>query len=195
MSSSRTIRQQETRERLLSATARVIAERGYAQATIDQIAVEAGFTKGAVYANFASKEALLLALLDRYEDHWVAAYGELLLSADPDAIADTKLVDDEDDRVWTLLERELWLLAMRSDEARTRLIDRYQRTRLGLAQRLAERDGRSAVEASDIERATLLMALDIGLAAQGLLDPTVVPSSVVARATAAVLAPVAHEAA
>ena len=53
-----------TRQRLLDAAARVIAEKGYRGATVDDIAEDAGLTKGAVYSNFQSKEDLFFALLD-----------------------------------------------------------------------------------------------------------------------------------
>ena len=51
---------------LLEAAARVYARRGFESATLDEVAEEAGFTKGAVYDHFGSKEKLLFALLDEY---------------------------------------------------------------------------------------------------------------------------------
>src|SRR5215211_7700403 len=58
-------KQEQTRERLLDAAARVFARRGYGQASVEEIAAEAGFTTGAVYSNFTGKEQLFLALADR----------------------------------------------------------------------------------------------------------------------------------
>ena len=55
-------RRQLTREHLLAAAAQVFAERGFHGATLDEVARVAGFTKGAVYSNFASKDDLFLAL-------------------------------------------------------------------------------------------------------------------------------------
>ncbi len=52
-----------TREALLSAARQVFAAEGYSSASLDQIAAEAGYTKGAVYAHFASKEDLFLELM------------------------------------------------------------------------------------------------------------------------------------
>ena len=57
-------RRQQTRDHLLEAAARVFGERGYHGASLDDIAAAAGFTKGAVYSNFKSKEDLFLALLE-----------------------------------------------------------------------------------------------------------------------------------
>jgi len=53
----------QTRTALLESAQQVFAEEGYANASLDQIAAEAGYTKGAVYAHFASKEELFLELL------------------------------------------------------------------------------------------------------------------------------------
>ena len=57
-------RQARTRRRLVDAAAHVGARRGLAAASLDEVAQVAGYTKGAVYANFASKEELFLAVLD-----------------------------------------------------------------------------------------------------------------------------------
>ena len=54
----------ETRDAILSAARRLFAERGYRGASLDEIAEVAGFSKGAVYSNWPSKEALFLELLD-----------------------------------------------------------------------------------------------------------------------------------
>ena len=52
---------EETRERLVSAAARVVAEQGYDGARVGEIAREAGLTTGAIYAHFRSKDELLAA--------------------------------------------------------------------------------------------------------------------------------------
>jgi AcrR family transcriptional regulator len=62
----RSARKAQTRERLLQAAARVYARRGFSGATLDEVAAEAGFTKGAVYSHFGSKENLLLALMEEH---------------------------------------------------------------------------------------------------------------------------------
>ncbi|HXP28525.1 MAG TPA: TetR/AcrR family transcriptional regulator [Solirubrobacteraceae bacterium] len=59
-------RRAQTRARLLEAAAQVYARQGFAGATLDEVAAEAGFTKGAVYGHFGSKENLLLALVEEY---------------------------------------------------------------------------------------------------------------------------------
>jgi AcrR family transcriptional regulator len=58
-------KREQTREEILAAASRVFADRGYEAASLDAIADEAGFSRGAVYYNFADKEELFLELLDR----------------------------------------------------------------------------------------------------------------------------------
>src|ERR1700689_292354 len=53
----------DARARLLTAAGTVFAERGYDRASLDDVAVAAGLTKGAVYSSFASKEELFYALM------------------------------------------------------------------------------------------------------------------------------------
>lgn len=79
-----------TRERLLAAAAAVFTREGYAGASIDRIAEEAGYSKGAMYSNFASKDDLFYAMFDFY------ALGQadelcrrLDAAADADAVIDT----------------------------------------------------------------------------------------------------------
>jgi AcrR family transcriptional regulator len=59
-------RKAETRSLLLDAGLRVVAERGIELASLDEVAQAAGFTKGAIYRQFPSKGAFLLALFEQY---------------------------------------------------------------------------------------------------------------------------------
>src|SRR3954467_3710905 len=54
----------DTRTKLLDAAAKVFAERGFANSSVDDVAAAAGMSKGAVYWNFDSKDDLIEALLD-----------------------------------------------------------------------------------------------------------------------------------
>ena len=59
-------RKSETRVLLLEAGLRVFSERGVELGSLDDVADAAGFTKGAIYRNFPSKGAFLLALFEQY---------------------------------------------------------------------------------------------------------------------------------
>jgi len=59
-------RKAETRTLLLEAGLRVFAERGLEVGSLDGVAQAAGFTKGAIYRQFPSKGAFVLALFEQY---------------------------------------------------------------------------------------------------------------------------------
>ena len=67
-----------TRERLLAAAERVFARHGYGGASIDLISAEAGYSKGAIYSNFESKEAVFLELLRVYMERDMAELGRIV---------------------------------------------------------------------------------------------------------------------
>jgi AcrR family transcriptional regulator len=75
---TRAQQQAATRERLLAAAEQVIARQGFGGASIDLIALEAGFSKGAIYSNFESKEEVFLELLRVYMDRDMASLESLL---------------------------------------------------------------------------------------------------------------------
>src|ERR1700757_4157551 len=56
----------ETRDKLFEAATRVFEEQGIGSASIEAIAAAAGFSRGAFYSNFKSKDELIIAML---EDH------------------------------------------------------------------------------------------------------------------------------
>jgi AcrR family transcriptional regulator len=59
-------RSEETRAALLRSASRTICALGMHGASVDRIAAKAGYTKGAFYAHFASKEDLFLTMLDEH---------------------------------------------------------------------------------------------------------------------------------
>ncbi len=59
-------RKVETRSLLVAAGLELFAERGFELVTLDEVALAAGFTKGAIYRHFPSKGAFLLALFEQY---------------------------------------------------------------------------------------------------------------------------------
>ncbi|MDR3447846.1 MULTISPECIES: TetR/AcrR family transcriptional regulator [Dyella] len=57
----------QTHQRLLEAAALVIAKKGFAAASVEDITAQAGYTRGAFYSNFKSKAELFIELLS--QDH------------------------------------------------------------------------------------------------------------------------------
>src|SRR5947209_16881972 len=77
-------RGREARDELLDAALRVFARRGYRRASVDEIAAEAGYSKGALYWHFPGKHELFIALIDERIDAPTRELVDLLGSAPPD---------------------------------------------------------------------------------------------------------------
>jgi AcrR family transcriptional regulator len=173
----------DARRELLSAAAEVFSSRGYHQASIDDVAELAGYSKGAVYWHFAGKDDLFLALIEEHVDRPTREMVELLESAP----ADRDMAPEASRRFaevltaqrdWLLLDNEYWLRAMRDPELRRRYAERQRELRTALGVALARRMETLGGEplAVDPERiAGAFMALIVGLAQQALVDPEAVP--------------------
>ena len=74
-------RLERTRSLLLDAAEEVFAEKGFTPASLDDIARAAGYTKGAIYKHFATKEDLFLAVSDRYWRRYFDNFAEVLAAA------------------------------------------------------------------------------------------------------------------
>jgi AcrR family transcriptional regulator len=70
----------ETRRRLLEAAAQVFIRRGFQGASVEEICAEAGFTRGAFYSNFESKEEMFVELL---QERAYEGYRKLLRGIPP----------------------------------------------------------------------------------------------------------------
>lgn len=106
-----------TRTKLLDAARVVVAREGYESASIDRIADEAGFSKGAFYSNFSSKEEIALELLETHSANDVADIaGRLGESRDPlhmIEVISTWSLERSRDPSWGLLALELFRRARR----------------------------------------------------------------------------------
>lgn len=159
-----------TRADLLSAARTVFAERGYEGASVGDVAAAAGYTKGAVYANFEGKEDLLRQIvrdLDEEQDHWFEAQTGRPLS---DVFAEA--CDPATSLNSTLLSLELFAYAVRHVEARADLAP-YLASSWDHAARLiaAARAGADAdAEPTSDDRDTALAVLSVLTFAQ-VLDP------------------------
>lgn len=121
-------RRRRTRARLLDAAFDVFAEQGVRAASVETIAERAGFTRGAFYSNFSSKEELFFALLEREKemrleqlDTGVAQFLRPLVGEQGAELGDddvvrtvTRILElQSDDRRWWLVQAEFQLLALR----------------------------------------------------------------------------------
>jgi AcrR family transcriptional regulator len=157
----------------------VFARRGYAQAGVDEIAAEAGYSKGALYWHFSGKEELLLALLEERVDAPMRAMVALLESAPPDQDMSVEAAREfarqlEQEREAVLLEREYWTLAIRDRELRARYLERERELRDAFAAALEARarhlgTPELTMPAGDVAR--IVMSIMGGLAVDQLIDP------------------------
>jgi AcrR family transcriptional regulator len=172
------IRRDEVRRRLLDAAAQVFADRGFAGASLDEIARTAGFTKGAVYSNFSGKNALLAGLVERHGRSQLAGTARDLRArpcSDPAldgvAAAFARTIVDQD--TWSRLVVEVAQRAVHDDEVRGAYAPVRQALRAELAAALAEACGREGVELAvpADQLALALAALRAGLAMEHGADP------------------------
>lgn len=163
----------ETRRRLLEAAQRVFVARGFFDASLDQVAEEAGLTKGAVYSRFESKGDLFLAL---YEERVAARFEELQLvpdrAATPEAAAAMQmrrwLELMRADPAWALLVTEFRVYAARRPELNARYAALHGRLRDAVAAALAERFAEAGLESpiplADVARVALAVGAGATLA-------------------------------
>ena len=177
---SRAEQNDRNRALLLAAARRVFLDRGYYAATLDQIADEAGFSKGAVYSRFASKADMFLALLeDRIAERAAQNAGgrnELAGTGNFAALLDLAQQAERDAPGWRLLVTEFRIHAARDPELNRRYAALHARTVDGLAQVLADQQGAGETLPSPPRQlAELVLAIETGLALEQ--SPTRTPSA------------------
>jgi AcrR family transcriptional regulator len=169
-----------TREHLIEAAAVVFARDGYYGASLDDVAATAGFTKGAVYSNFKSKEDLFLALIDHRIETQMAAFAAELDT--PAAAAGEQLLRIQDliertfDQNEGALHYEFMAYAARNPETRAKLAARARRARDATIRLIADEHERmGTVPAYPIPvLAQMMLALFDGFAGLWFLDPELV---------------------
>ncbi|MGJ9411665.1 TetR/AcrR family transcriptional regulator [Aeromicrobium sp. CF4.19] len=173
---TRAERQAQTRERLIEVARELFLDAGYAATSLDKVAVAAGFSKGAVYSNFAGKEELCMAVLDTiHEEQIEGVVAAFTVDADIDGRIDAfagwvreKLGHPR----WTALEVEFAAVARHSPWVASELVKRH-RMLVEASARLIDQVMADAGLALDIDArksATALLSLGIGLGAMRSLD-------------------------
>ncbi len=114
-----------TRSRLLKAAEKIFARDGFEAAKLEEIASEAGYTRGAFYANFASKEDLFIAMLAEEVQKRMAEVRRVANAVQKPA-ARLRAVRDHyiqlsKDRVWNVLFLEFKLFILRHPELKSKV--------------------------------------------------------------------------
>jgi AcrR family transcriptional regulator len=176
--SRRQERAEMTRARLIQSAEKVFARDGFEAAKLEEIAADAGYTRGAVYANFESKEDLFFALLESEISARVALLErEMDKARDPGAKLKAMrdfFLNNTLDRRWCLLALEFKLFAVRHPEVKRRLAAMHRRfvePRVGFLEEVMSALGRE-LPASAYAMGVSLAALGNSLTLEHMLDPS-----------------------
>jgi AcrR family transcriptional regulator len=187
----------EVRDRILEAASKVFAAEGFAGATIDAIGQAAGFTKGAVYSNFGSKDELFLALLDREFELRGEQIATALESGGDTAAAahalSRSVLDSVHDHAdYYVLFVEYWLRAVRDPELRERLI---ARRRAAAAQQADNFVGSAATTSGRplADLAQLVVTMNLGIAMEEVLRPGTIDPDLLGQLISGLLESVAAQ--
>ena len=178
-------RQQQTRKDLLDAATRLFAARGFGGASIDEIAAAAGYTSGAIYANFGGKEDLFLSAFEEQIARHIREVTEAVAEAAGDPGARTaagarQWVDflDRSPELF-LLFVEYWAYAVREPDRREAFSERFAAFRETTARMLG-------ADTSDA-LAPAVNALVYGIAFQRLAEPEAVSDDLLRESLEALL--------
>ncbi len=184
---SRAESQARTRQKLLEAAGEVFVERGLHRTSVEAIAERAGFTRGAFYSNFASKEELFAELLQSTVYRAYREMGEAQLASEgplptsrETAKTLARIQAHRDGRWMFRLWLELLLEAARDERMRALAVEFWRSNRELIARIVERRFADSGREPPLPPKtfASALIAMDIGLAIQHHVDPEAVPLDV-----------------
>ena len=184
-------KKEEVRARLVAAAVGVFAERGYEGASLERVAEAAGYSKGAVYSNFASKDELFFELVAARIDERLEAVrtatergtsrppaGARRAGTAARAAGRALREVGEADPEWQLLFLEFWLRCARNEELRSKLAERRREMRGRIADLVmakAEAAGARISRAEAMDLATTALALSNGFGVEGIIDSKSAP--------------------
>ncbi len=178
-----------TREKLFEAAARVFEDQGIGGASIEAIVAAAGFTRGAFYSNFNSKDELIIAMIEDHVEQSIRRNLDLL--ARHNNIADfldaLKTMDrSQQDPLGRspLLHMEMILFVARAEKRRPELAERL-RARRKLIADIVETTSKNGGKNKVLNPAwtgAILLALEDGFRLHRLIDPETTPSDSFLRA-------------
>lgn len=172
-------RLQHTRNLLLDAAEELVARKGLGSASLVDIADAAGYTRGAIYSQFGSKEELLLAVIERHRQRFLDGFADLMSSLqrfddlDLDELATRwRELSRSDAQRAAILEYEFTLFLLRNPEARDRVATQRLETVRWLTDYIttsaARLDARLRMSASDLAR--VILATNDGVTLNSLVD-------------------------
>jgi AcrR family transcriptional regulator len=178
----------DTREKLFEAAARVFEEQGIGGASIEAIAAAAGFSRGAFYSNFATKDELIISMLEEHVAQSIRRNLDLLEKhKDPEdfiqALKSMERARQDPLGRAPLLHMEMILYVARAEQRRPELAKRL-RARRNLVAEIVEttmkNTGRPAPNAA--WTGAILLAMEDGFRLHRLIDPDTTPADRFLRA-------------
>jgi len=168
----------ETRDKLFEAAARVFEEQGIGSASIEAIAAAAGFSRGAFYSNFKSKDELIIAMLEDHVERSIARHLDLLAQHEniDDFLNALKSMDrSKQDPLGRapLLHMEMVLFVARAEKRRPELAKRLRARRklvTDIIETSLRKSGQPAAQ-NATWTAAILIALEDGFRLHRLIDP------------------------
>ncbi len=178
----------DTRDKLFEAAARVFEEQGISGASIETIAAAAGFTRGAFYSNFASKDELIVAMLEDHVEQTIRRNLDLLAEHQElqDYLAAFRNMDrGRQDPLGRspLLHMEMILFVARAEKRRPELAKRLRARRQMLTEivtTISRQSGKNFENPGWV--AAILLALEDGFRLHRLIDPETTPPDCFLRA-------------
>src|SRR5712664_4193579 len=179
----------DTCEKLFEAAARVFEEQGIGAASIEAIAAAAGFTRGAFYSNFKSKDELIIAMLEDHVEQSIRRNLDLLARHTnlADFIDALKTMDrSRQDPLGRspLLHMEMILFVARAEKRRPELAKRL-RARRKLIADIVETASKTSGKSGSRDpawTAAIVLALEDGFRLHRLIDPETTPADSFLRA-------------
>jgi AcrR family transcriptional regulator len=179
----------DTREKLFEAAARVFEEQGIGGASIEAIAAAGGFTRGAFYSNFKSKDELIIAMLEDHVAQSIKRSLDLLARHRniDDFIAALKNMDrSQQDPLGRspLLHMEMILFVARAEKRRPELAKRL-RARRKLTADIVEATSKNSGKNRALNptwTGAIVLALEDGFRLHRLIDPETTPADSFLRA-------------
>jgi AcrR family transcriptional regulator len=179
----------DTCEKLFEAAARVFEQQGIGGASVETIAAAAGFTRGAFYSNFKSKDELIIAMLEDHVEQTIQRNLELLARHKniEDFIEALKTMDrSRQDPLgrFPLLHMEMILFVARAEKRRPELAKRL-RARRKLVTDIVEATLKNSGKAGSLNPAwtgAVVLALEDGFRLHRLIDPETTPADSFLRA-------------
>jgi AcrR family transcriptional regulator len=186
---SRAERREQTRRELLTAAEACFVTQGFHATSVDQVAERAGYTKGAVYSNFASKEDLFFAVYERRVEGVLTEVVPGLRQAGAERAFDqlaTGVIQRRDgDDGWRAVFFEFWAHVLRHPELRERFAAIHARFLEPLAEAVRQlADDRGLTLPSDVTASQVAVAwnaMEVGLALERLTQPQTVDAALARR--------------